>query len=103
MIETYKTMNGFNTIEKSDWFIIDANDDLRPTRSNTRIENGQEERKNDVIQRERARLEVRYHSFTVRVARSWNELPEAVKAQKSVNAFKNAYDKWRGEQSHPQN
>ena len=33
--------------------------------------------------------------YTVRVAKDWNELPEKVKIQTSINGFKNYYDKWQ--------
>ena len=44
---------------------------------------------------QRAKLEVRRNFFTVRVEKEWNSLPEVVKAQRTVNGFKNAYDRWR--------
>ena len=31
----------------------------------------------------------------------WNKLPEAVKAQRTVNGYKNQYDRWRGENLQP--
>ena len=52
-------------------------------------------RRKEVVRLERANLEVRRQSFTIRVGPKWNELPELVKEQRSVNAFKNQYDKWR--------
>ena len=51
-----------------------------------------------MLEKERARLDIRKNSFTVRVVRKWNELPESVKNQKSVNGFKNAYDRWKKNQ-----
>ena len=38
---------------------------------------------------------MRKHFFTVRVVKKWNELPEEVKNQTSINGFKNSYDRWR--------
>ena len=52
-------------------------------------------RKREVMVVERVNLEVRRHFFMVRVGKAWNELPEEVKGQKSVNGFKNQYDRWR--------
>ena len=31
----------------------------------------------------------------MRVEKAWNALPESVKMQRTVNAFKNEYDRWR--------
>ena len=46
-----------------------------------------------------ARLEVRRNFFSIRAAKAWNSIPEEVKTQSSVNAFKNAFDKWRETQT----
>ena len=67
----------------------------RPTRSNTIIVGDNLERKKVVIVGERANLEVRRNFFSVRVEKTWNMLPEAVKAQRTVNSFKNQYNRWR--------
>ena len=66
----------------------------RPTRANTAVEGEEERRKSHVMKKERAKLEVRRNFFTVRTERIWNKLPEGVKQADSVNAFKNAYDRW---------
>ena len=36
---------------------------------------------------------------TVRTVRPWNNLPESVKGQKTTNAFKSAYDRWKQTQT----
>ena len=96
MIEAFKTLNGFNKVEKNDWFQILATESERPcTRSNTHTSDGTFTRKADVILRERARTEIRNNCYRLRTARLWNEIPDTVKAAKSVNAFKNAYDAWK--------
>ena len=99
MIETFKTMRGKNRVERSDWFMVREEEEVRPTRSNTMIVDTEEVRKREVLVIERANLEMRRHFFTVRVGQLWNALPEDVKAQGSVNAFKNRYDAWRKKQS----
>ena len=48
----------------------------------------------DVLKIEGARLEIRKNSFNVRAAKQWNDIPESVPNQTSINAFKNAYDAW---------
>ena len=99
MIETFKTMRGINRVDRGEWFDIVV-DDTRPTRSNTVMVQGEPERKKEVIVGERANLEVRKNFFTVRVEKTWNQLPEEVKAQRTVNSFKNNYDRWRNKQLH---
>ena len=49
-------------------------------------------RRERVVEVERAGLEVRKNFFTIRVAKEWNILPDRIKMQKGVDAFKNAYD-----------
>ena len=45
---------------------------------------------------QRPRLDVRKYSFSVRVAKAWNSLPEKVVTAKSVDSFKNRLDKqWK--------
>ena len=93
-IETFKTLNGFNKVEKNQWFNI-ADDKARATRSTSSVSELGEERKTNVLRIEGARLDIRKHSYTVRAAKLWNKIPEKVRAQKSVNGFKKAYDDWR--------
>ena len=58
------------------------------------VNDGQAVRKQLVLQVERANLEVPRNFFSIRAAKSWNELPETVKAQTSINGLKTAYDTW---------
>ena len=95
MIETFKTMKGFNQIEIDQWFERRRAEGNRPTRSNTTVNNGMPVARPDVLYKGKANLEVRNNFFTVRVVRTWNDLPDEVKNQASVNGFKNAYDRWR--------
>ena len=64
------------------------------------MENGDATRRVDLLEPERTNLELRRNFFTVRAVKVWNELPDAVKSKKSVNAFKNAYDAWRRNEPH---
>ena len=96
MIETFKTMRGINKVVREDWFDVrEEQEQTQATRSNTMVVAGEAVRRKEVVRLERANLEIRRHSFTVRAGSKWNELPELVKEQKSVNAFKNQYDKWK--------
>ena len=42
---------------------------------------------------DRSRLDIRKHSFSKRIINSWNSLPSSVVNAKTVNGFKNAYDR----------
>ena len=93
-IETFKTLNGFNHVDKNRWFDIES-EEQRPTRRNVVITEGGERRKMNVLKVEAARLEVRRNFFNVRAASIWNEIPEEVRVKNSVNGFKAAYDGWK--------
>ena len=54
-----------------------------------------ERRRSDILVVETARLEVRKNYFNIRAAKAWNDIPEEIQNQRSVNAFKNAYDAWK--------
>ena len=58
------------------------------------MQDGERTRKENVLNQEKANLEIRRNFYTVRVASKWNSLPEKVKTQQSLNAFKNSLDKW---------
>ena len=90
MIEVFKEMSRQGPDR---WFRM-VEEEARPLRSNSEIREGEEVRRINVIEVERANLEVRRNFFTVRAAKVWNQLPEHVKGQNSVNGFKNAYDAW---------
>ena len=92
-IETFKVLNGFSKVEKDEWF-EEVGEAARPTRANTTITSEGQIKKEKVLKVGSAKLEVRKNFFSIRAASSWNELPEKVKMQTSVNAFKNAYDAW---------
>lgn len=95
LIEAFKTLNGINNVVKEDWFKIAETEASRPsTRSNTNIEGESEESRPYVLERERARTDLRNNSFRFRIQRLWNDLPDNVRKAKSTNAFKNAYDSW---------
>ena len=96
MIETFKVVNGFTKVDKNEWFIFRSADETRRTRSTASVsEEGEIEMRSNVMFRENVRLEVRKNFFNVRVVKEWNQIPERVKKVQSVNAFKNAYDKWK--------
>ena len=93
MVETFKTLNGKNRVEMAEWFEVQE-EEARPTRLNTLMVAGDAIKKQGVLVGQKANRELRRNFFTVRVVNEWNSLPEEVKAVKSTNAFKNAYDRW---------
>ena len=93
-IETFKTLNGFNRVDKTKWFDIES-EDQRPTRRNMRITEEGEVRRKNVLKTEASRLEIRKNFFTVRATHVWNAIPDGVREKKTVNGFKAAYDKWK--------
>ena len=93
-IEAFKTLNGFNQVDKAQWFEIEK-EDQRPTRQNVVITEEGERRRKNVLIVETARLEVRKNFFNVRAANIWNKIPDEVREKKTVNGFKAAYDGWK--------
>ena len=93
-IEAFKTLKRINQVEADEWFTI-VGEEARPTRANTIIGEEGEERRELVLEVERANLELRRNFFTIRAAREWNKLPEEMKKLKTVNSFKGAYDAWK--------
>ena len=92
-IETFKTLRGFNRVEKDSWFSIQRGDE-RATRANTEVGDDGEKRRGDVLVKQKANLEIRRNFFTQRAERTWNALPGWVQEQQTVNGFKSAYDNW---------
>ena len=95
MIEVFRTMKGFNKVDKNEWFNLSDPETARATRSTVSISEDGPEQRNDVIIKGHVRLDARKHFFTELAARDWNSLPDSVRKQKTVNAFKNQYDSWR--------
>ena len=103
LIETYKTLNGINNVDKFAWFELPEDEHSRPnTRSNTTIRVDGEGEARVTLLREQARTELRNHSFRFRAARAWSELPDVIRNVKTTNAFKNAFDGWKQKQNQPQ-
>ena len=94
LIEAFKTIKGFNRVDRDQWFQFRNHEETRATRSTVSVTNGEQTTRNDVLFKESVRLDSRKNFFTVRVTNKWNDLPEEIKSQKSVNSFKNRYDSW---------
>ena len=71
LIEAFKTLNGLNNVEKSEWFSIAEPEEARPsTRSDTNVDGEVEQKRSCVLLKERALTEMRNNSFRFRVQRS---------------------------------
>ena len=64
MIETFKTMNGFNHVDKDNWF-FPTQYSARETRRTTSVTSDGVEKKTHILEQENARLETRKNFFTV--------------------------------------
>ena len=93
-IETFKTLKGFNRVNPSKWFKI-SGPEARATRRTTSVLEEGEVRRDGSLYRQSFNLDIRKNFFTVRAVPIWNELPDWVREQKSINGFKNAYDRWK--------
>ena len=94
LIETFKMMNEFNRVDKNNWFKFRDSSSNRATRSTVTVTGDQQHARSDVLFKENVRLETRKQFFSVRVVDEWNRIPDEIKAQKTVNTFKNRYDEW---------
>ena len=103
VIQAFKVLNGMSRVDKNEWFNLRENEEIRSTRANTCMTEEGAVRRENVMHMESVRLETRKNFFNVRVAKEWNRIPDRVKNQQSINAFKNAYDKWNREEKQRNN
>ena len=94
IIETFRTINGFNRVNKENWFTFRDLSNSRTTRATVSISGEQQHSRENVLYKESVRLDSRKNFFSVRVVDRWNSIPDEIKAQKTVNAFKNSFDEW---------
>jgi hypothetical protein len=80
MVQTYKILNGHGRLRFEDFFEKVGNRDGPRTRTAGGYEN---------LKMPRFRTEVRRNTFSIRVIRSWNSLPDSVKQADTVPKFKN--------------
>ena len=93
LIEAFKVLTGIYKIDRDAWFRRSNFATTRETRSSVTIEDGTTKRNTEVLYKPPASHDTRNNFFTVRVVRRWNELPEEVRSQKSINGFKTALDR----------
>ena len=83
MIQVWKILNNHDNLNKNDFF-VPVNQNIQQTRLRAVRVN---------MQKIRVTTDIRKHSFSVRVPDKWNTLPTDVKEARSLNTFKNMYDK----------
>ena len=79
LVETFKVIKGFDNVLRSSYFSLNSDTDWRPTRGNDCPYN---------IVYLRCNHDTRRHFFTMRVAKSWNQLPNDLKLETSLPLFK---------------
>ena len=84
MIETFKILTGKVDVQPSTWFTPLTN---REGAASTRATSGYLN-----LSRREGKSEARKNQFSHRVVPRWNSLPYQIKAQDTLNNFKNAYD-----------
>ena len=82
----------FNKVDKSAWFYFRS---ARATKSTVSVGDDGERERSDVLFMGNVRLDSRNNFFTVRTISKWNEIPDGVKNQRTINAFKTKYDEWK--------
>jgi hypothetical protein len=87
MIETYKILTRKVDVNPDTWFTPMGS---REGAASTRATFGHLN-----LARREASSEIHQNQFSVRVVPSWNNLPEGVKTQETLNSFKNAYDDFK--------
>ncbi len=85
MLQVYKILTGKDNVKSECWFRMAAAGTIR-TRQAAGVMN---------ILKPRSRLEVRGNFFSVRVADSWNSVPETIKMSRTTGQFKRQYKKYR--------
>ena len=83
-------MHGHSDVNVDDWF-QKADISARATRVTRGALN---------VRPRYGRLEVRKHSFTVRVTTNWNSVPRELKQKTSANSFKMAYVEHRAQNNY---
>ena len=86
-IETFKTIKGFNRVDREAWFTI-SGPEARATQRTASITEEGIERREDSLFKPSVNLELRRNFFTIRTISTWNEIHDNVRNQRTVNGFK---------------
>ena len=82
-IEVYKYLKGFLDVEKESIFKINNTTEPKTCHQLSFMP----------LEIPKASLDLRKNFFSIRGSKTWNNLPSSVRDSKSVNSFKNAYDR----------
>ena len=94
MIKTFRTLRGFNRVDKTNWFQFRNSTNTRATQSTVSVTDGEQHERENVLFMENVRLDTRKDLFMVRVINRWNSIPDEIKDMKTINGFKDKYDEW---------
>ena len=87
LLQAYRVLNGVDDVDPSKWFNkVQERNGAMSTRHTRGVFN---------VERGRGNGEVRKNFWSQRVCDPWNNLPDEVKAAKSLNEFKNGLDNIR--------
>ena len=92
MIQVFKILNGFDKVDSSKWFTTYGQNPTRNTR--------QSNYRNNLIQLNVPKSDIRKHFFSQRVVQDWNALPESIKDSRSIKSFKDSYDSFKDANSY---
>ena len=83
MIQTWKILNNKEDVDPKTWFKM-ANENVEEQRTRShRLD----------IYKPKNKLDLRTYYFSSRVVDQWNNLPNNLKEARTINQFKNEYDK----------
>ena len=82
-IEVYKYLRGYLDVDKESIFKINHTMEPKTRHQHSFMP----------LEIQKANLVLRKNFFSIRGSKIWNRLPSSVRDSKSVNAFKNAYDR----------
>ena len=95
MMETYKTKNGLNRVDKNNKFRFRDQSNSKATRSTVSVLGLEQRERKNVLFKETIRLDTRKNCVSVRVVDQRNAIPDKIKTQKSIYGFKDdRYDEW---------
>ena len=87
-IEAFKMLKGITNVDPSTWFTMIS----RANGAQTRLSSDPL-----ALESRKSRLDLRKNFFSVRLPPVWNQLPLSIRQSKSVNEFKNSYDRFRAQ------
>ena len=86
MIQTWKIVHRADNVDRSIWFKMTAGEEAV---HRTRLAGDRTK-----MVKPSSKYKLRENFYSIRICDGWNDLPREVREAKTVNSFKNMYDKW---------